>query len=61
MLFSQASAKIFEILRKFADVCEKAGLDEAFLDITSKVRNGLFPFCISGKIQFKYVSKRYQN
>eukprot|EP00850_Spirogloea_muscicola_P001163 SM000004S15033 [mRNA] locus=s4:919247:923447:+ [translate_table: standard] len=35
--YRQASAAIFPIFRRFASVCEKASIDEAFLDITAPV------------------------
>ena len=38
-LYIQASSRIMEILRKYADKFEQWGLDEAFLDVSSRVRN----------------------
>ena len=33
--YRQESKKIFEILRRFCEVVEKGGTDEAFLDVTN--------------------------
>ena len=38
-LYIQASSRIMEILRKYTDKFEQWGLDEAFLDVSSRVRN----------------------
>jgi DNA polymerase IV (DinB-like DNA polymerase) len=38
-LYTKASSRIMAILRKYADKFEQWGLDEAFLDVSSKVRN----------------------
>ena len=38
-LYRKVSAQIMNILRKYADKFERWGLDEAFLDVTSKVKN----------------------
>ena len=38
-LYTKASSRIMIILRKYADKFEQWGLDEAFLDVSSKVRN----------------------
>jgi len=38
-LYRQVSAEIMTILRKYADKFEQWGIDEAFLDITSRVEN----------------------
>lgn len=38
-LYIQTSSRIMAVLRKYADKFEQWGLDEAFLDVTSKVRN----------------------
>jgi DNA polymerase IV (DinB-like DNA polymerase) len=38
-LYIQASSRIMAILRKYADKFERWGLDEAFLDVSSRVRS----------------------
>lgn len=38
-LYQKVSARIMAILRKYADKFERWGLDEAFLDVTSRVEN----------------------
>ncbi|MDH5267956.1 MAG: DNA polymerase IV, partial [Candidatus Bathyarchaeota archaeon] len=38
-LYIKASSRIMAILRKYADKFEQWGLDEAFLDVSSKARN----------------------
>jgi DNA polymerase IV (DinB-like DNA polymerase) len=38
-LYTEASNKIMEILRKYAGKFEQWGIDEAFLDVTSKVKD----------------------
>jgi len=38
-LYIQTSSRIMEILRKYADKFEQWGLDEAFLDVSSRVRS----------------------
>jgi DNA polymerase IV (DinB-like DNA polymerase) len=38
-LYGKVSARIMEILRKYADKFESWGIDEAFLDVTSKVND----------------------
>ena len=38
-LYTRASSRIMAILRKYADKFERWGLDEAFLDVSSKVRD----------------------
>lgn len=38
-LYEKASEKIMEILRKYGDKFEQVGIDEAFLDITNKVKD----------------------
>jgi DNA polymerase IV (DinB-like DNA polymerase) len=38
-LYTKVSDEIMEILRKYADKFEKWGIDEAFLDVTSKVKD----------------------
>ena len=38
-LYIQASSRIMAILRRYADKFEQWGLDEAFLDVSSRVRN----------------------
>ncbi|MBA5942177.1 MAG: DNA polymerase IV [Methanophagales archaeon] len=38
-IYKQVSVRIMEILRKYADKIEQVGIDEAFLDITSRVQN----------------------
>jgi DNA polymerase eta len=37
--YRKESLRIFEILEEMCDVCEKGGLDEAFLDVTQRVNN----------------------
>lgn len=34
--YRQASVKIMSVMRRYADVFERGGLDEAFLDVTSR-------------------------
>jgi DNA polymerase IV (DinB-like DNA polymerase) len=36
-LYSRVSSRVMDLLRKFADVLEQSGIDEAFLDVSSKV------------------------
>lgn len=36
-----ASREIFAVLRKLAPMCEKAGIDEAFLDVTQQAQERL--------------------
>jgi DNA polymerase IV (DinB-like DNA polymerase) len=38
-LYEKVSSRIMEILRKYADKFEQWGIDEAFLDVSSKVKN----------------------
>ncbi len=38
-LYVKTSSRIMKLLRKYADKFEQWGLDEAFLDVSSKVRN----------------------
>ena len=38
-LYRKVSARIMKILRSYADKFERWGLDEAFLDVTSRVKN----------------------
>ena len=38
-LYQKVSARIMSILRSYADKFERWGLDEAFLDVTSRVKN----------------------
>jgi DNA polymerase IV (DinB-like DNA polymerase) len=38
-LYSKVSAEIMDILRKYADKFEQWGIDEAFLDVTSRVKD----------------------
>lgn len=38
-LYEKASAKIMEILRKYTDKFEQVGIDEAFLDVSDKVKD----------------------
>lgn len=33
-----ASKEIFEILGRFAPICERAGVDEAYLDVTNQAK-----------------------
>ena len=39
--YRDESKKIIAILRRYADVVEKASCDEAYLDVTKKVRDRL--------------------
>jgi nucleotidyltransferase/DNA polymerase involved in DNA repair len=36
-LYREESKKIFEILRRFSPLVEKASCDEAFIDVTNEV------------------------
>ncbi len=38
-LYENASAKIMKILRKYADKFEQTGIDEAFLDVSNRVKD----------------------
>jgi DNA polymerase IV (DinB-like DNA polymerase) len=38
-LYSEVSKRVMESVRKYADELEQAGIDEAFLDVSSKVRD----------------------
>lgn len=38
-LYAKVSAKIMELLKKYADQVEQSGIDEAFLDVSSKVKD----------------------
>ena len=37
-LYREESKKIFEILRRYSDLVEKASCDEAFIDITNQIK-----------------------
>ena len=56
-LYTQVSNEIMEILRKHADKFEQWGIDEAFLDITSKVRDCIEAEALAHKIKKEVVGK----
>ncbi|OAE30486.1 hypothetical protein AXG93_3902s1030 [Marchantia polymorpha subsp. ruderalis] len=43
--YRQASANVFKIFRRFSDLCEKASIDEAYLDVTSRVEKMMIQGC----------------
>ncbi|KAG6541300.1 hypothetical protein Mapa_017353 [Marchantia paleacea] len=43
--YRQASASVFKIFRRFSDLCEKASIDEAYLDVTSRVEKMMIQGC----------------
>lgn len=36
--YRDAGAEVIEVLQTFADVCERASVDEAYLDLTDRVQ-----------------------
>lgn len=56
-LYTQVSNEIMEILRKHADKFEQWGIDEAFLDITSKVRDYIEAEALAHKIKKEIEDK----
>ncbi|KAL3690645.1 hypothetical protein R1sor_004296 [Riccia sorocarpa] len=43
--YRQASAAVFRIFHRFSDVCEKASIDEAYLDVTTEVEKMMSQEC----------------
>ncbi|KAL2623530.1 hypothetical protein R1flu_003735 [Riccia fluitans] len=43
--YRQASASVFKIFHRFSDVCEKASIDEAYLDVTARVEKMMNQEC----------------
>ena len=41
--YRQAGAEVMEVLSKFSDCCERASIDEAYIDLTESVKKyGIF-------------------
>jgi DNA polymerase IV (DinB-like DNA polymerase) len=56
-LYARVSDQIMEILRKLADKFERWGIDEAFLDVTSKARNFAEADTLARKIKREIFEK----
>jgi len=56
-LYEQVSEDIMGILRKYADKFERWGIDEAFLDVTSKVQNSVEAEALARQIKREIYEK----
>jgi DNA polymerase IV (DinB-like DNA polymerase) len=56
-LYAKVSSEIMDILRKHADKFEQWGIDEAFLDVTSKVQDYASAEALARKIQGEIYAK----
>jgi DNA polymerase IV (DinB-like DNA polymerase) len=56
-LYREVSSRIMKILRSYADKFERWGLDEAFLDVTSRVKNFEEAENLAQKIKKEIVEK----
>ncbi len=56
-LYAQISNRIMEMLRKYAEKFEQWGIDEAFLDVTSRVKDYIEAEFLARKIKKEIVDK----